>query len=511
MLSPSSTSNSPASESSEIASSSSKSASAPSSSSAPTNWSQSHKNFYTVFEIISHIHGLVDVVLACDPLDIGNEMERKSFIAMKLAIIAFKSSQLSTMSCIETFMKSLVLIANKQSPPTKVTLENLAPDIVQAWVKFVQLFTLVMPPFQDVFLGRISRKLSDVNPAWMDVPTCVNAVFDEKVTNLDKLFRSYLGNQESLESNSGNIQDPSSDIIQRLPEILVISCESSLLPKNLLSTDKKIKTETIEFPKSFDISLFQTQKSLAHEKDIEKKVSGGMINIDYVNGIVQDFQRRNGDSAANLESILHEKIYDLASVVTFSSSSSSSGHSYTSYLRHVSNDVKSSSSSYSDKWTKSNGFQSPKIDIDSIEAVEKNFYPSSSNSSIPRLLVYVKRSAADLLLRLKPFVTKAGQCRAMGDITITLATTVGDYKEARRFYDEAISFDPTYKEILRDILQSLDKVDSIQNSHGLEMQGDISLANHRLKESTEYYLQGSVALHSIDTTSSSSSGKLILN
>jgi tetratricopeptide (TPR) repeat protein len=444
-----------------------------SSSSSKINISLQESKFNIVFNIIYHIHGLLNIIIASEPLDmVGSELERQAFADLKAVISAYKQPNSSYFQLLEAFLRTLSTLSSK----SYIEMVNL--DIVQAWDKTIQVMTVVMPPFHDIFLGHIPQ-VNDMPSGWLYViPHYVQALFSDQFKCLDDVLKSCLEKARSDYETDAECNENMSNaiIIQRSPEILAISCESTLLPENLRRQTISSTTtnpSSIEFPLVLDLSVYQMSSSDPEDDDEDEDDD--------------DDDEDGSDSSGH-------RYYDLVAVISLDTPSYSK---YSNCLRL--SDI-GRVGHYGDSWSRS-------IDdrdvISSNVAVEGSYYHASSSSSVPRFLLYVKRGLSELLNRLQPFVSKAGQCRAMGDMTYALATTIDSYKEARRYYEEAISYDPSYREMLKDTLQSLDKIDSIQHSRGLEEQGDISLVNHRLKESCESYAQASASLVGLSAATSS--------
>lgn len=403
--------------------------------------------------------------MASEPLDmVGSDLERQAFIDFKAAIVYMKEGSPNMLPAMDTFIKTLSTLLNKSYN------DILGFDIVVAWDKTIQVMTVVMPPFHDIFLGHIPQ-VNDMPQGWLYViPHYVQALFYDKFKSLDDVLRSCLEQARSDYETDAECNENMSNaiIIQRSPEILAISCESALLPDSLrrqsVSHNSTIPS-SIEFPMAMDLSVYQMSSN--DMEDDEEDVS------------------------------LSQRHYDLVAVISLDTATFTK---YSSHLR-LSQDSGYSLGNYGDVWTK--GFDT-KETVTTNQAVYGSYFNSGSSSSVPRFLLYVKRGLTDLLTRLQPFVSKAGQCRAMGDMTYALATTIENYKEARRYYEEAIGYDKSYEDMLKDTLQSLDKIDSIQHSRGLEEQGDISLVNHRLKESCEFYHQASSTLANLNIHASTS-------
>ena len=436
---------------------------ASSSSSSKTNQALIDSKFTIVFSIICHIHGLINIIVASEPLDmVGTELERQAFSDFKIAITSLKDSTPHALSSLDNFIKTLSTLLNKSYSD----IINL--DIVQAWDKTIQVMTVVMPPFHDIFLGHIPQ-VNDMPPGWLYViPHYVQALFSDQFKSLDDVLKSCLEKARSDYESDAECNENMSNaiIIQRSPEILAISCESGLLPENLrrqvISQNISLPS-SIAFPVAMDLSVYQMSSSDMDDDDDE-------------------------------DISLGQRHYDLVAIVSADSISFSK---YSCHLR-LSQDSGIYCGNYGDQWAK--GIDTKDV-VSTDTAVLGNYYTSTSTSTVPRFLLYVKRGLTDLLSRLQPFVSKAGQCRAMGDMTYALATTIDSYKEARRYYEEAIGYDSSYRDMLKDTLQSLDKIDSIQHSRGLEEQGDISLVNHRLKESCEFYSQASASLAGLSASS----------
>jgi len=122
------------------------------------------------------------------------------------------------------------------------------------------------------------------------------------------------------------------------------------------------------------------------------------------------------------------------------------------------------------------------IDVNSVSTVL-----SSTNTSPPRFLVYVRKDLFVVLDRISHLVSKAGQMRALGDVAFALAMNNLNYNEARRCYEEAIILDPSLKPELQDNFNALEKIEKTHKARLLEEQADLALANRRFREASDLY------------------------
>eukprot|EP01035_Chromulina_nebulosa_P016988 gene16988-22485_t len=462
---------------------------------------RSESGFAIIFTILYHIRDLASTIIASEPLEmVGNDLERETFMNVRQVFVELRDQSeeqdIKVGQAVENFLHSLSKLLN-----TSLT-DIIKLDIVQVWNKIVQVLTAVMPPFHDIFLGHIPQ----FNIAFHYViPHYIKAYFTSDHATLESVLKCCLDKaRNDYESDTKNNDNMSNAIIiHRAPEILVIACESSLTDESELEPNDY--PLSMQFPDTLDLSIYQTPQSKS-EGSKEKEDSPHRL-YDLIAIVSQD-TTRSKQCTSYLR--LPQDTLQYPAIPMPPSLPKTLHNQSTDYLINIlTNGVPTQPidslekekqriaefqlvSEYRDAWVKATDAKGP---LTNDQAVRGNYYSSSDvNSHVPRFLLYVKRGLSELLTRLQPFVSKAGQCRAMGDMTFALASTIDSYKEARKYYEEAIAYDSSYKEFLTPLLASMDKIDAVQQGRNLEEQGDVSLVNHRLKESYEFYSQASASM-----------------
>jgi len=462
---------------------------------------RSESGFAIIFTILYHIRDLASTIIASEPLEmVGNDLERETFMNVRQVFVELRDQSeeqdIKVGQAVEKFLHSLSKLLN-----TSLT-DIIKLDIVQVWNKIVQVLTAVMPPFHDIFLGHIPQ----FNIAFHYViPHYIKAYFTSDHSALESVLKCCLDKaRNDYESDTKNNDNMSNAIIiHRAPEILVIACESSLTDESELEPNDY--PLSMQFPDTLDLSIYQTPQS---KSDSNKDKEDSPHRLYDLIAIVSQDTTRSKQCTSYLR--LPQDTLQYPAIPMPPSLPKSLHNQSTDYLINIlTNGVPTQPidslekekqriadsqlvSEYRDAWVKATDAKGP---LSNDQAVRGNYYSSSDvNSHVPRFLLYVKRGLSELLTRLQPFVSKAGQCRAMGDMTFALASTIDSYKEARKYYEEAIAYDSSYKEFLSPLLSSMDKIDAVQQGRNLEEQGDVSLVNHRLKESYEFYSQASASM-----------------
>eukprot|EP00428_Durinskia_dybowskii_P062762 CAMPEP_0170368536 /NCGR_PEP_ID=MMETSP0117_2-20130122/7508_1 /TAXON_ID=400756 /ORGANISM="Durinskia baltica, Strain CSIRO CS-38" /LENGTH=1859 /DNA_ID=CAMNT_0010623207 /DNA_START=82 /DNA_END=5661 /DNA_ORIENTATION=+ len=437
-------------------------------------------NICIVINILYYLKPFSKVILLAEPLDnIGSDIERSSFVALKQILSTLESGKNDPIN-IYPFLDKFC----------HVTSTNLHEfeclDVSFIWDSVIKLITVVIPPLREVFLGRISSSL-DI-PSWLNlISRCFHAQFLHPTQSLEEVMRATLvdyvhdedededndeGGDEDSEPQDQEHKSPAdrirgfnAKVLYRAPEILVFAVESTHLPLPLRFTDMftralgKAKPPTaIRFPESFDVSTYLNECSIANSKRAP------------VDESIPEAERETTFQ------LLAPKWYDLTSVVTLEGASFDSVEAYYRCLDRED----------SQQWLEGSGAHHEAVE--KAKVVEGNFFSSTESRKVhPRLLIYTKRGLSGVLDRLSAFVTKAGQMRSLGDATFEAAETPEHYDEAKHYYEEAISYDPTLRPALQERLTALDLIERNQRAHCYETQADISLGRRRFKEACDLY------------------------
>jgi len=314
---------------------------------------------------------------------------------------------------------------------------------------------VVIPPLREIFLGQVAS-VQEV-PGWLNLMSrCFRAQYCEEFNLLEEMFRSSIidsdkGNVDSL-SEFEQINKSNGMLLKRVPEILVVSVESSHLK---LSQVHGKAPSNIKFPKEFNLSDFFT---------VENQTNNSMA----LPGLSDSRNSLSQSSSSHC-------YYELTSLIVLD------GPSYdnlSTFFRIGNVDSR--------KWYRSS--TTSMMEISEVNAIDDNYFSINKEKRVhPRLLVYVRKDLQLVLERTIHLVSKAGQLKALGDVAFAMAMNTENYGEARRCYEEAIALDESLRPPLVDNLNILDKIERTQKARVLEEQADLALANKRFKECSEMY------------------------